>query len=647
MSPRALYHHPKSCFKGFQKTCPGWTKGGFDGYFSFLAKKGKAMKKSAFFSVGLAFLFSMSNLFAATYGGGSGTEDDPYQIWTAEQLNTIGANTSDWSKYFILEADINMSSYTGTSYNRIGLITTAGGVPIIKSFTGYFNGNGYVIKNLTYTTTASTTYVGMFGITGSSAVIYRVVLQNASISSAGDRVAGLVGSNGGTIQSCYCTGTITGGSASECVGGLTGYNSGTIELSHNSASVNGYSYVGGLAGDNSGTIYNSSYNAGDINGSGEYIGGIAGYNDSGIIKSRSYNVGPINGYKYVGGLVGYNVDGNITSCYSSSTVTATSIVGGIAGYSRGEIGSCSSSGTITATGSSTGGLVGINAGDVLSSGNYSIVSGCYGSGGLVGENEGNTIDCGNSGSVSGTSYVGGLVGFNHEEIKDCQNTASVKVNSASNSYTGGLVGYNNDTGDITNCFNTGDVCNTTSCTFIGGLTGYNGSTITACYNTGKVTGSYRYTAGLVGQNYYGTIESCYNAGAVSNSSSYVGGAVAWNCYGSLNCCYNSGSVSGTANVGGLVGYNYNGTATLCYWDTETSGQSSSSGGTGQTTSQMKSIELFILAGWDFVNYWTMADGQSYPLLKSFNGVNPADIDHSGTVDFTDFAILANHWLESD
>jgi hypothetical protein len=39
---------------------------------------------------------------AATYGGGNGTPADPYQIWTAEQMNTIGLNPADWDKSFTL-----------------------------------------------------------------------------------------------------------------------------------------------------------------------------------------------------------------------------------------------------------------------------------------------------------------------------------------------------------------------------------------------------------------------------------------------------------------------------------------------------------------------------------------------------------------
>jgi hypothetical protein len=59
---------------------------------------------------------------------------------------------------------------------------------------------------------------------------------------------------------------------------------------------------------------------------------------------------------------------------------------------------------------------------------------------------------------------------------------------------------------------------------------------------------------------------------------------------------------------------------------------------------MKTLSTFTSAGWDFVNAWGIGNGQTYPYLKPFNGFNPADLNYSGTVDFTDFAILAANWL---
>ena len=79
----------------------------------------------------------------AQYGGGSGEPNDPYLIYTAEQMNAIGANPNDWDKHFKLMADIDLSAYTGTAFNIIG------------SFRGVFDGNGHTISNFTYTSALS------------------------------------------------------------------------------------------------------------------------------------------------------------------------------------------------------------------------------------------------------------------------------------------------------------------------------------------------------------------------------------------------------------------------------------------------------------------------------------------------------------
>ncbi len=55
----------------------------------------------------------------AKYEGGAGTAGDPYLIYTAEQMNEIGANPGDWNKHFMLIADVNMSDIAGTDYNII------------------------------------------------------------------------------------------------------------------------------------------------------------------------------------------------------------------------------------------------------------------------------------------------------------------------------------------------------------------------------------------------------------------------------------------------------------------------------------------------------------------------------------------------
>jgi len=51
----------------------------------------------------------------AQYGGGTGEPNDPYLIYTAEQMNNTGLHEEDWDKHFKLMADIDLSDY---SYDR-------------------------------------------------------------------------------------------------------------------------------------------------------------------------------------------------------------------------------------------------------------------------------------------------------------------------------------------------------------------------------------------------------------------------------------------------------------------------------------------------------------------------------------------------
>jgi hypothetical protein len=113
-------------------------------------------------------------------------------------------------------------------------------------------------------------------------------------------------------------------------------------------------------------------------------------------------------------------------------------------------------------------------------------------------------------------------------------------------------------------------------------------------------------------------------------------------WGTLTACYATGSVSGVDQVGGLVGENPYGSVVSSFWDTQTSGQTTSAGGTGKTTAEMKTLSTFTSAGWDFVEIWGIEENQTYPFLRKYL---TGDLNYDGGVDFVDFAIFAQHWLE--
>jgi hypothetical protein len=298
---------------------------------------------------GWVMLSSVS--FGATYGGGTGIAAAPYQIWTPQQMNMIGANLGDWGKYFILMADIDMSIYTGTQYKIIG--TSA------ASFTGSFDGNNHIISNLTYTTAAVVDNVGLFGYI-TNAAIRDLDVENVNISTGGGNVGGLVGYQySGTITACSVSGSVTSyTSASSFAGGLVGYqNSGSITSCSSAGSVHSASTTtsasaGGMVGRQStgGTI-TSCFSTASVTAS---------------VTSSGFN-------SYAGGLVGHQAIGTISGCYSTGSVTSLSVsnsyAGGLMGFqfnnSTAKLEKSYSTGQVSATGSpaNKGGLLGYKLGN--------------------------------------------------------------------------------------------------------------------------------------------------------------------------------------------------------------------------------------------------------------------------------------------
>ena len=161
---------------------------------------------------------------------------------------------------------------------------------------------------------------------------------------------------------------------------------------------------------------------------------------------------------------------------------------------------------------------------------------------------------GNSGGVIGE------VGGTDVSIDKCVNYGKIVVYSASNTLVnnvGGVIGNNSDT--VTACYNTGIV---TGGSYVGGVAGYNWGTITDCYNEGSITGE-GCGGGVVGCN-RDTVIDCYNTGIVTGVNT-VSGVVGEN-MGTVTDCYNEGSVNGNDNTGGVVGFGDGdgGTVTDCY-----------------------------------------------------------------------------------
>ena len=275
---------------------------------------------SLFVSLVLCFFYLPAQ---AQYGGGTGTQDDPYLIRTAEQMNTIGTRSGDWYKHFQLRADIDMSEYTGTAYNIIGTDTQ-------QSFGGVFDGHDHTISNLSLRTTHPW-YTGLFGFV--SGQIKNLGLINPDVFAQGGMVGSLVGYlEQGSVTSCYVEGASVSGD--NFIGGLVGSTSGRILYCHSTGTVSGNRNVGGLVGFVDDATVNSCYSKANVTGNMD-VGGLAGRttNEASII-SNSYATGSVKGDTYVGGLVGQVERGRAFQCYSTGNVSGNQYVGGLTGFIR-------------------------------------------------------------------------------------------------------------------------------------------------------------------------------------------------------------------------------------------------------------------------------------------------------------------------
>jgi hypothetical protein len=199
------------------------------------------------------------------FAGGSGTEEDPYQIAEPEHLYNVRYRSE---AYFKLIEDIDLNN---TPFNK-----NQGWRPIgswDKPFTGSFDGNGKTIRNL-YINRGDEDYVGLFGCLGDDSTVMNVTLKDVNVT--GRRlVGGIAGwNNNGSIIGSTVSGAVYG---CNDVGGLLGENDGYITDCHSTCTVTGSELViGGLVGDNGGEIADSSA-TGSVTGI-EDIGGLVGYN---------------------------------------------------------------------------------------------------------------------------------------------------------------------------------------------------------------------------------------------------------------------------------------------------------------------------------------------------------------------------------
>jgi general secretion pathway protein G len=155
-------------------------------------------------------------------------------IRTPAELASIGVQEGfPLDGDYIVMANISLSGYV--DWTPIGNEASP--------FTGTFDGNNYIISNLTIGDSSS--YKGLFGHTSEEAKIVDVGLQNVDITGR-KYTGGLVGYNNGTIKTVIPQ-EVTG---NEYTGGLVGWNNGSIKNCYTTGNVNGGDRTGGLVGQN-------------------------------------------------------------------------------------------------------------------------------------------------------------------------------------------------------------------------------------------------------------------------------------------------------------------------------------------------------------------------------------------------------------
>ena len=188
-----------------------------------------------------------------------------------------------------------------------------------------------------------------------------------------------------------------------------------------------------------------------------------------IKNVNNYDVN-INGKAAVGGIATSIASITIQNCKVSGTITGTSYVGGIAGYSAGDISDCENYATVSG-GDTVGGLVGYKRYSMTNCTNYGSVKGDTMTGGLVGNLAGGTVNgCVNQGNVTGQDKTGGIAGIASYggTIQSCVNDGTVQGTTN----VGGIVGYTQSQATkIENCLNTGTLKATAANSEVGGIAG--------------------------------------------------------------------------------------------------------------------------------------------------------------------------------
>ena len=468
------------------------------------------------------------------FEGGSGTESDPYQIKTANQLACFAESVTDGNTYegkFIKQIkDIKLNDHLveglssgGYGYNNW---TSAGDFRYGTYFAGTYDGDNHTISGLLITDDSANTYSpkGLFSA-AKGATFKNLNLSDVFIEVSKKQTGALVGKafDSLTIDNVVASGTYSEYSMFNggIVGVFAGYEYGTIPITANefvkientTNNINRTSggiiaridlaTENGVVQDGPTVILRNVTNNGTIvsNSSEVVCGGIAG-----AVSTDNY----VNGN--VSGTLGYVLIDNAINNGSINDTNERDYVGGLVGIiitKKIEITNSHNVGNIVSSTNdylnSIGGLVGeVN---VPVGGNL-VVDNSYNSGNISNR----WLDSYENGLTEDevktlrrnefASHIGGLIGiYSHTKyvnvsepdsiIKDSYNTGDIKGLAY---YIGGLMGdYSTSDGfgflsgdniTIQDSYNEGDLYSVYG--NVGGIMALSRGTITGCHNSGNI-----------------------------------------------------------------------------------------------------------------------------------------------------------------
>lgn len=293
---------------------------------------------------------------STSFAGGVGSETDPYQIATAEQLAKLSKDVSDEEsykgKFFKITENIDLSAHR---WVPIGLFrwedddTEYGNTTNNEPFRGFIDGNNKTLTGLYVdesTTQYSAGFIGNIVNTSESKVgVKDLSIVNAEIIAddrglmelnAGILVGTTMANEGYTIsfENITVSGNIsvTMSSGSHKVGGIIGSaNRLTVKnCKAESIGITGATNAGGIVGCDGGSTFENCTTSGKISG-GWSLGGFVGYSttvNSSSSGQSTYtkcaaNVEITGDDWRLGGFVGSAEYGKFDKCVSTGKVTST------------------------------------------------------------------------------------------------------------------------------------------------------------------------------------------------------------------------------------------------------------------------------------------------------------------------------------